>query len=800
MTMKNIARLTALAAALSFIAALPARAQWGPEEEKNCFTKGMKGTITIAGQTNSAQGDSSKLEQYEEIPKGFLVPCAAYGWENQTYTFDFKGIDVGYDDMFLGAGFGKKGGFKLGVSWDQNPNWQSNTARTPYTYSERGNTGYFAAPDDMQLTLQNIYTPWVAPTSSNPAGVGTAPANPTVKNFYAVGSYLDSLNLQPFDLRYVRKTGRAGVEIPVGKQLLFTANFSRETRKGNKNTTFYGGPDYEVATPIDYTTDDFRFGGEYAKGGFFANVSADFSNFSNQFQYNEIENPERLSLQNPNFPAARTVYNDVTLFRLWMPPDNKAYTVDATAGLNLPAHHKITGSLSTGEMKMDHELLNLSTNDALGLQPPNPAFTIVPPYSSVEAKYDTFMLNFRFTGDPSPYFGYIASYRKYELKDKTEEYEFLSVVRGDVGPSQRVEGGTGESGPLLREHFGWSVETLRGEVHVLPVHALRIGLSYNEDKRKFDVGEFEDVKDKTFVTSVDWGWQWVALHGNYTHLKRDPGTARDPAIWEGATFTDTGSRNRDTWSGLVTLTPVAKVAVSFTGQTQKNDFPESTTGLIAQKFDTFGVDLTYAANEKVNLTAGYVYEKYFFDMSAAYIPRGLNPPYDPANLWGNQTTDKVDTFRAGLSWAIVPEKLDFDATFDYTKPRSESLYDFAEAGTPIGGLNEANGIFPANVPPVPGFPVTTFDSFPNVVKKFTMAKLRLAYHLNKSFTASVLYWKQKYDNTDWQTEYMQPYMALPPSAAQPLGGDPGANRWFFLGARVPSYDADIFRVGLTYTF
>ncbi len=142
MTMKNIARLTALAAALSLVAALPARAQWGPEEEKNCFTKGMKGTITIAGQTNSAQGDSSKLEQYEEIPKGFLVPCAAYGWENQNYSFDFKGIDVGYDDMFLGATFGKKCGFQLGASWDQNPNWQSNTVRTPFTYSERGNTGY----------------------------------------------------------------------------------------------------------------------------------------------------------------------------------------------------------------------------------------------------------------------------------------------------------------------------------------------------------------------------------------------------------------------------------------------------------------------------------------------------------------------------------------------------------------------------------------------------------------------------------------------------------------------------------
>ena len=144
----------------------------------------------------------------------------------------------------------------------------------------------------------------------------------------------------------------------------------------------------------------------------------------------------------------------------------------------------------------------------------------------------------------------------------------------------------------------------------------------------------------------------------------------------------------------------------------------------------------------------------------------------------------------------MPDKLDFDATFDYTKPRSDSQYYASpRPGTPLGGLNEANGVFPANVPPVPGFPVTTFDSFPLVTKKFTMAKLRLAYHVTKNLTASAMYWKQKYDNTDWQTN---------PSSRQCsrtwASVDPGANRWFFLGARIPSYDADIFRASLTYTF
>ena len=99
---------------------------------------------------------------------------------------------------------------------------------------------------------------------------------------------------------------------------------------------------------------------------------------------------------------------------------------------------------------------------------------------------------------------------------------------------------------------------------------------------------------------------------------------------------------------------------------------------------------------------------------------------------------------------------------------------------------------------MPGFPVTTFDSFPTVDEEVHMVKIRLAYDITKNLTASAMYWKQKYDNTDWQTENPgangEPYT--------PYMGqiDPGSNRWFFLGAQIPSYDADIFRASLTYTF
>ena len=133
MTMKNVVRLTTLAVALSLLA-LPAFAQWGPEEEKNCFTKGEGGSVTLSAQGGSGLEDSSKLQQYETFPKGVFVPCADFSWKNdKDYFIDVVGTKLGLDDQFASLVGGKKGGFQLNLGWDQNPNWQSNTARTPYS-------------------------------------------------------------------------------------------------------------------------------------------------------------------------------------------------------------------------------------------------------------------------------------------------------------------------------------------------------------------------------------------------------------------------------------------------------------------------------------------------------------------------------------------------------------------------------------------------------------------------------------------------------------------------------------------
>jgi MtrB/PioB family decaheme-associated outer membrane protein len=754
---------------------------------------GLVGGASVAAQGGTNLDDSSKLQQYETVPEGAFLDSAWLRWTGSDDRFmEFQGSKLGLDDQYASLAIGKARRYRLTLSWDENPNWMSNTARSPFVQTA---PGVFRVPDGMRLGLQNTYTPWVAPTSTNPSGIGSCANNATLSCFFATEPWV--ADAPPIDLRYERHTGRAHFGYKASEAWTFAVSGARETREGNKNTTFYGGPSYEVATPIDYVTTDLRAEAEFARGRWFANASANFNTFTNEILYATIDNPQRLQMTNPSFPTARPVFSDSATFRLWLPPDNDAYTVDASAGLTLPRSHKVTGSFSMGSMQMEHEnIYGMSANESITTNPVNPAFSNRMPNAVTEAQFDTLMGALRFTGDPSPKFGYILSFRTFEMKDETEEYEFLSTVRGDVGASVRAA-----TDPIVRHHEGWSKRTLRGEVHVLPVDRLRLAVSYGQDKNEYDRREYEDVTDKTWQVAADYGISKVNLHLAFNHINRSPGTEAEHPPWQGATQTDIAERSRNIFSGFLTYTPVETVAVAFNAMRQTNDFPAAVTGLTEQSFDTYGVDFTWAPKPTFSASAGYVYEKYFFDMAAAYFPRGVTipPNFDPAadpNFWSNATEDRVDTFRVGFDWAPKPDRFDVQASLDYTKPRSDSNYTFVP-----GGAGEANGVWPAT--PVTGFTSSTFSGFPQVSKNFLIGKVQLNYHVMKNLTATALYWKQKFDNEDWQSNLTWPNGngGLDYLMSTYMGHvDPGANRWIFLGARVPSYDADIFRVALTYTF
>ena len=76
---------------------------------------------------------------------------------------------------------------------------------------------------------------------------------------------------------------------------------------------------------------------------------------------------------------------------------------------------------------------------------------------------------------------------------------------------------------FTREHEGWSTENLRALVYVTPVHGLRLGASYGQDKRTYDIREYADVTDDVFTLSADYNHGIVAFHGAWSTLDRKPG-------------------------------------------------------------------------------------------------------------------------------------------------------------------------------------------------------------------------------------------------------------------------------------
>ena len=244
----------------------PPRPSGGPRRRRTASSRARRAPSRCRARSTTRRATPRSSQQYEEIPEGVLVPAPPTPGATRTYFFDAKTIDIGYDDQFLGGRLRQEGRFPARPELGPEPQLAvEHGAHALHRDLARASS---ACPTRCGSRCRTSTCPGSRPRPRNPVGTGTAPANPTVPGFYAVEDYVN-LGLPTFDLRYVRKTGRAGFEVPVGKSLVLNASYARETRDGNKNTTFYGGPDYEVATPIDYVTDNFRFGGDFAKGRFF---------------------------------------------------------------------------------------------------------------------------------------------------------------------------------------------------------------------------------------------------------------------------------------------------------------------------------------------------------------------------------------------------------------------------------------------------------------------------------------------------------------------------------------------------
>jgi hypothetical protein len=813
MTIFNRTHLLALATVFSLVA-LPALAQDGKDTQTS-------GSVTVGAQTGTGINTSSKLQEYETVPTGVSLFNIDFDWKNASkYFVTFEGSKLGLDDQSAAFKAGQKGNWTFSASLDQNLRWFSNTAETLYNQSA---PGVFTLPDGMRTSLQKIWSPATGETA--------APASSSDNRFWSVRDYMNGAT--PVDLKYIRKTGRAEFDFTARKDLDFTVSYQRETRNGSQPVDFTAGPGIdEVANPIHYTTQDARLEVNYTKKQYFLNGVFDYNWFTNAVPYTTVDNPVRLN--NTDFfwtasPVVNTSANATA--RLWNAPDNSAVSFDVTAGFKMPSRHKLTLTASRNQMAMDRTLVAQATNPNLNLASNNtnycaptaapgslapsgqpcPTFTLSPEYSAIKGRLNQTLLSANFTGDPSPFFGYSASYRYFNISNNAPVYTFHSTVNSDGGASYAATGSTmtGE------DANGYKSQQFKLEAHASLASNVKVGVNGGQLKMDYEDRMYQDVTDNTVGVTFDSNIRWAMFHGSFTYLNRLPGAINPDEPAEGVTggpldihadMKDVAAQHGKIYNGALTLTPIDKAAVTFSVQGLDSDFPDVSIGLRKSTMRNAGVDLVYAFNDKFSANGAFVYEVYRMNTNMWYSANGTiaNPvATNTTDQYQNTIGDIVHTYKAGFRWDILPGRVDLSTDYNYSKGRSDSGFAIVPGGQAGGDLlypTSASTNFPVGGP---------YLNYPEVFNATTIWKTQFNYHLDKHLTFGLLYWYQKFDHADWAYDGLAPYM-LPGSAlyATTSGAvtniypqlDPSANRAFFLNAGVPNYKASIFRASITYRF
>jgi hypothetical protein len=606
-----------------------------------------------------------------------------------------------------------------------------------------------------------------------------------------------------------------GVDIAALENWTFKVSYQREVRNGNQAVAFTAGPGIdEIANPIQYTTQDWRGEVEFVKTRYFLSAAFTRSLFHNDVLYSTIDNPVRYD--NTDYawtgtPVVNTSANATA--RIWNAPDNQATGFDATGGVKLPLHHKVTLTVSHTAMSTDQAFIAQATNPSLNLATTSAdygKFTLAPEYPSFNGKIGQTLFMANLSGDPRAKVGYSLFYRLFDLDDHTQPYTFHSTVNSDGGASYSATGIAS-----TEDARGFKTGQFRAEVHFTPMHGLKVGVNGGHVKDTYEDRMYEDVKDNTIGVTADVNIRWAMLHAGYTHLSRQPGAIDPDEPAEGATggpldinadMKDVAKQNGNLYNAALTLTPIDKVAFTFSTQGVTSDFPNVSIGLKKSTVSNFGVDVTYVPTDKVSLSAGYIYEKYHRDTNLWYGANGTisNPvATNTVDQYWNVTNDKVDTYRFSVRWTAVPEKIDLGSDYDYSKGRSNSAFTITPGGVAGGDM-----LFPTNTTTV-NFTQLQYLNYPEVFNATSIWKTWVAYHLKKDVTLSFLYWRQTFDQADWAYDKLGLYLqagstlyASTPGAVTNLYPllDPSANRALFLGATVPKYEANIFRVSLNYRF
>ena len=774
---------------------------------------------------------TSKFNEYRDIRDGFFLRRALVNFDHiggSDKWFNFQSQRAVYKDQSYLATFGRYNYYRLQFRYDEIPHIYSNTSRILYTETA---PGAFTIP---LLTRSNLQA--LAAQTTSPCTVAT------------VGCVLPSAiqtqvvpSLPFFVPSIIRRAGTFGASVDITPSLNVFGSYWREHESGGRpfglvfnsspSAALTGGYGVEIPEPIRYFNNLVRAGVDYGRNSWELQLAYIGSFFQNELHSFTFDNPFRTT--DCVAPAGCTsATQGPASGRASLYPDNSANYINFAGAVDITKKIRLMASITPGWLRQNVAFLPYTSNSQLlPLTSPLPA-------ASLDGKKQTLAMNYTLVSRPFKNFEIKGAYRHYDYNNDTPVRAFTSV-QGDFGAP-----GIDENTP-----FAYNRKTFEftGNYYLGKKSSVKVG--YVGDIMDRSHRDVEHSLENSLISALDLvPRKDLSLRLSYRYSSRRPETYVDDVAQElsGGIFDeqpnhrrfDEAARNRHRADAWIQYTPLDKATFTAFASTTQDDYnlhgdtnsptnlqlfnasvsPYYLYGVLKDISYNYGADFDYAISPAATFFFEYSHERYHKRMASRYRVPGTAPdgvllptncaasPCDSSNNdWGSVARDLVDIFTVGTDFY-------FTKRFWLTPYYSLSAGQGSVLSTPLGNpalLTGPNKFLLVGTNAAVDYPPTT--------NRLHEAAVVFKFKLTKNVIPRFEYRLQQFDNHDYQTSAMTPFMGCvsgPPPAALvpgcpnriltsgtsplPIGtpspfypfsvvGDPSAPRYLFLGVDQPSY-------------
>jgi MtrB/PioB family decaheme-associated outer membrane protein len=689
-----------------------------------------RGVLEIGVRALAGDRSSSQFDEYRDIRPGLFIRQASVDLEHlfqSKYFLNFQTTQSWQNDQHYLAVFGKYGKFNCEVRRDGTPHDFTNTAATLFTESS---PGVFTIPAATRAQLVK-----------NPASISQILGGATA-----------------VDVALKRKLTGGNCQFTPSAAWSIYAQYSHDSENGyrplgatlNDETNVL-----EQMEPVDYRTHDIKAGAEYAGGKMVFQAGYAASMFNNQHS--------TLSWDNP-FNATDAIGNGAR-GQMALYPDNKSQGLSFAAAWNLSKTTRLMVSVSPEWIRQNAAFLPETVNTAIVGVPALPA-------AGLNGRKTTVAANVTLTSHPAKSVSLRAHYRDYDYINNTPSLFFSNYVYTD----RQLDNLARQSLPYSfnQQNIGASASWLLHKGESLTASYEFIDLQ----RQHRDVSKTrEHIGSVTFDANPK---QWFSFRSSYQHSERNPQAyvlnlelyplGGNTAVPDGFQMFDEAARVRNQGNALLQVDASDRLSFSVSYDNQQDRYHDSLYGLMGYRTSAAGGDATYQFYNGVSLFANYTYEHYKSDQRARQYAKTNNTAN---NDWESYVGDAMHTGSVGVSLARLRRNMTIDAF--YSLSVAKSLIKNRILGNPS----------------LAGFLVTAIQDYPETSSRFHQLTGAVRYRLANNVYSRLEYRWERYDQTDFQTQSMTPFMA---------GYDSKMNTSLFLGATVPAYQVHIVSASIEYRF